>query len=202
MRREEAGLGFLSRLVPLCPSRRHLFPAPCPKGTHHYGTNHGAFDHPPQRSAVIHIPAAERQRERAEVMLRDRALQDHVSGPGWCFPGSSPRRDGWKERSRVPRAFPQQGLQPKSQGHHRASGQRPPSPFTPRTLGGEGGASTSLFLPSLKGNRCSALAQEQSGALSHAPSHCLLAEVWPSGPTCGRCRAQWVPSLVSLVWGR
>lgn len=73
MRREEAGLGFLSRLVPLCPSRRHLFPAPCPKGTHHYGTNHGAFDHPPQRSAVIHIPAAERQRERAEVMLRDRA---------------------------------------------------------------------------------------------------------------------------------
>lgn len=91
------------------------------------------------------------------------------------------------------RAFPRQGLQPKSQGHHRAPGQGPPSPSHLGLLGGE--------FP-LKRSGCSAPAQEQSGALSHAPSHCLLAEVWLGGPTCGRLRAQWVPSLVSSVWGR
>ena len=47
-----------------------LFPPPCLKDTHHYGTNHRAFDHPPQSCVVIHIPAAERQRERREIKLR------------------------------------------------------------------------------------------------------------------------------------
>lgn len=38
----------------------HLSPAPSPKDTHHDGTNHRTFDHPPQSCVVIHIPAADR----------------------------------------------------------------------------------------------------------------------------------------------
>lgn len=59
---------------------------PCSKDTHHYGTNHGAFDHPPQSCVVIHIPTAEKQTERRN---RDYAqglgcLWDDVPGP-WAL---------------------------------------------------------------------------------------------------------------------
>ena len=116
--REVALCGDLFTSPPPLPFSPGLcfFPASCPKDTHHYGTNHRGFDHPPQSRVVIHIPAAARQTERREMMLGG------IISPGWlegmeghhrllpaspsCSSGrkeSSPsfQLSGWKESSQA-----------------------------------------------------------------------------------------------------
>lgn len=67
-----------------------------PKDTHHYGANHRAFDHPPQSCVVIHIPAAERQKdERLSSVLG--CLANGDSPTVALFPCSS-LRTGWLEK--------------------------------------------------------------------------------------------------------
>lgn len=138
-------------LFPLpCAFFPRPLPLPCSKDTHHYGTNHGAFDHPPQSRVVIHIPTAERQtgRRNRDYARGLRCVWGNVPGPRALLRLHVEGQLGRERGGAAVRAcffsavvFPsisllRQGQVPKSQGHQGVPGQRPHSPLRSRALGG------------------------------------------------------------------
>lgn len=173
-------------VVPFGPGHR-LFPAPCAKDTHHYGTNHRAFDHPPQSRVVIHVPAAEGQTERKN--------RGHVQEPGDPqdnVPGSSLTKKGSQAGCRPcqPHFFrccgPSFGslVQARSPASQSSRGSWARATFPLQTQGAASVAFPwTFFLPSLKGTQSRAQeqlwAQEHGGVRAQPPRAHVGEGLWP-----------------------